>query len=82
MKFSTKWCVPCKKLDPILDAFAEEREDVRIQRIDAEENVDLASKFGVKGVPFCVFKDADGNVVGTHSGLISKKSLAKLVDSM
>ena len=72
--FSTQWCVPCKKMKPVIEEIKKENKDVKIVFIDADANKELVRKFKVRGVPvFIVFKD--GNEEFRHVGMIDKKEL-------
>lgn len=69
------WCVPCKRLDPIVDDLANElRGQVAFAKLNADENPKSASKYGVLGLPtILVFKD--GQRVGQISGVKPKDEL-------
>ncbi|MBT6809056.1 MAG: thioredoxin fold domain-containing protein [Flavobacteriales bacterium] len=72
--FSTQWCVPCKKMKPVIEEIKKENKDVKIVFIDADTNKELVRKYKVRGVPvFIVFKD--GNEEFRHVGIIDKKEL-------
>ena len=79
-KFSATWCVPCKRYDPIITKVVESRDDVTLEKIDIEEFPDLASKYGVKGVPFTVLEDDEGTVLGGFSGAVTEANLRKIID--
>ena len=66
------WCLPCKKLDPIMDALAAEYGgQVAIAKLNTEENPQTASRYGIMGLPaVLVFKD--GQRVDQVSGLQPK----------
>ena len=56
--FFATWCGPCRQMSPVLDQIASERNDVKIVKVDVDQSSDLASKYGVMGVPtMIVFKD-------------------------
>ena len=44
VQFSADWCGPCKKLTPILENFADTRDDVTVYKVDISDQTDLASK--------------------------------------
>ena len=58
-KFQTKACVICRRLEPGLKQLMERMtEMLRVVEVDAEENSDLAERFGIRGVPtLMLFKD-------------------------
>lgn len=56
--FFATWCGPCKMLAPVLEKVADKHPDVKIVKVDVDQSSDLASKYGVMGVPtMIVFKD-------------------------
>ena len=74
--FSTEWCVPCKKMKPIIDQIREENPNYGVLFIDAEFNNELVEKYQIKGVPvFLVFKNSQESF--RHIGVISKAELLK-----
>lgn len=55
--FWAEWCSPCKLIAPILEEIAQERNDVKIVKVNVEESPDLASQHGVMSIPtLMVFK--------------------------
>ena len=60
LDFYAEWCVPCKRLGPVLDDISEENPDIIIGKINVENEPDIANKFGVMSVPtLIVLKDGD-----------------------
>ncbi len=78
--FWATWCGPCKMIAPVLEQLATEREgQLKITKLDVDENPDLAVKFGVQSIPtLLVFKG--GQVVGRIVGYQPKTKLVQLVD--
>lgn len=65
--FWASWCGPCRMIAPILDDLAAERRDVRVAKLNVDENSRTSAAFGVQGIPLLVFfKDGveRGRVVG------------------
>ena len=76
--FWAAWCMPCKMLSPAVDAIAEERADVKVCKINIDEEPELAIRFGVMSIPtLIVFKD--GEVAIKSVGLISKEDILALL---
>ena len=76
MAFSTEWCVPCKKMKPVIQEIQQENSNVKVLFIDADVNKELVKRCQIKGVPiFIVFKNA--KEVFRHVGIISKEELFK-----
>ena len=78
--FWATWCGPCKMMTPIVENLAEETTapNVKIGKVDVDENPDLAAKYGIKSIPtFILFEN--GNVVTTLVGMQDKETLAGLI---
>ena len=76
--FLAAWCMPCKMLAPAIDAIAAERPDVKVCKINIDEQQELAIRFGIMSIPtVMVFKN--GEVAGKSIGLVSKDDLLKLL---
>ncbi len=72
--FSTQWCVPCKKMKPVIEEIEKENRDVKVIYIDADVNKELVKKYKISGVPvFIVFKG--GKEEFRHVGIIEKLEL-------
>lgn len=70
--FYAEWCGPCKMTGPILDELSAEMKDVKIVKINVDENPDLASLYSVLSIPtFLIFKD--GKVVNQFMGAMGKE---------
>ena len=76
--FWATWCGPCRMQAPILEAFAAEHPEIKVGKVNVDENPDLAEKFSIMSIPtLLVFKD--GKLVKTALGLHDKGGLAELV---
>ncbi|MAU36689.1 MAG: hypothetical protein CMD14_04890 [Flavobacteriales bacterium] len=74
--FSTEWCVPCKKMKPVIQEIEKETSSIKVIYIDVDLHQNLIDKYKIKGVPvFMVFKN--GIEVFRHVGVISKEKLLK-----
>ena len=79
--FYATWCGPCKMLSPILEEIAETEKDVKILKVDIDENMDLAQKFGIMSVPtLMLFKD--GEEYGREIGFKPKEQLKEIIDEL
>ena len=56
--FFATWCGPCKMMAPVIDEVAAEKAgEAKVYKIDIDENMDIAQKYGVMSIPtFIVFK--------------------------
>lgn len=76
--FWADWCGPCKMIAPILDEIAEERPDVKIAKVNVDEQMELAQQYKVSGIPtLLVFRE--GNLEETSVGIKPKEELLKLL---
>jgi thioredoxin 1 len=72
------WCGPCKMLSPLVDQVAGERDDIKVGKIDVDDQDTLAAKFGVTAIPtLLVFKN--GEVVNRSTGFIPKDKILGLL---
>ena len=51
LDFWASWCGPCRMLSPIVDEVAEERTDVKVGKVNVDEQPELAAQFGVMSIP-------------------------------
>jgi len=78
--FWAAWCGPCKMLSPIVDEVAAERSDIKVCKINVDEEASLAIQFKVASIPMLmVFKN--GQAVKKSVGYISKEEVLALIDS-
>ena len=77
--FWATWCGPCRMLSPIVDEVAEETTEIKVCKINVDEEPDLAAQFKVMTIPtLIVFKD--GQEVKRNVGVISKEEVIKLAE--
>ena len=58
--FWAAWCMPCKMLSPIVDQVASERSDVKVCKINIDDEGELAIRYGVMSIPtLIVFKNGE-----------------------
>ncbi len=78
LDFFASWCGPCRMVGPILDEIAQEREDIKVCKVDIDEQPELASRFRVMSVPtLMVLKD--GNIVEQSVGAKPKHQILAMV---
>ena len=80
--FWAPWCVPCKKLSPILDEIAAEGSDeIAIAKLDIEANPNSANSYRVMSLPtMIVFRE--GEVIGRITGAKDKATLLQDIDAV
>ncbi len=80
--FYADWCGPCQTLLPTIHKLADEFDgDVLIQKVNVDENADLAAKFGVRSIPTLVYI-SNGDEVNRQNGLISENDLRAQINDL
>lgn len=78
LDFWAPWCAPCRMVGPILDEIAEERSDVKVAKINIDEQPELASQFGVMSIPtLMVMKE--GRIVQQAMGARPKAQILSML---
>lgn len=73
--YNAKWCAPCKKMLPMLEAYTAKRKDkMALVRIDADEHKALLKEKGITGVPYLELYD-NGKLIWKHDKEIEEKQL-------
>ncbi len=80
--FYADWCGPCKMMTPIVEEIADDLKDkVKVGKINSDENMDLAEKYGIMSIPtILVLKE--GNVVKSFIGVTDKTTIINEVNSI
>ncbi len=77
--FYADWCGPCRRQGPILEDLKKKIGDkVDIRKIDVDENMDFANKYGIRVVPTLII-EKDGRVVHTLEGVTGAESLEQML---
>ena len=79
LDFWAPWCGPCRMVGPILDEIAEEREDIKVCKVNVDEEPELANKYDVMTIPtLMVIKD--GEILTQSSGARPKAQILELFE--
>ena len=76
--FWAPWCGPCRMVAPVLEEIAGERSDIKVVKINVDEEMELAAQFRVASIPtLLVFKN--GQVVNQSVGARPKRDILALL---
>ena len=78
LDFWASWCGPCRMIAPVLDEIAAERSDIKVCKVNVDEEPDLAVQYGIMSIPtLMVFKN--GLLVERVVGARPKDSILELL---
>ena len=78
LDFWASWCNPCRMLSPVLDEVAAERPDIKVCKINIDEQPELASRFQIMSIPtLMVVKE--GRIVDKAMGARPKRQILKMI---
>lgn len=78
--FWAPWCPPCRAFEPILIRLAETRDDIRLLKVNVDDERELATEYQVRGIPYLVLF-RDGKPVAYHVGVAEFAELQQWLDS-
>lgn len=76
--FWASWCGPCRMLSPIVEEVAKECSEVKVCKVNVDEEPDLASAFKVMSIPMLVVMEG-GKVINKSIGYIEKDQVMQLI---
>ena len=78
LDFWASWCGPCRMVLPVVEEIAEERDDIKVGKINVDEQPELAMQFGVMSIPtLMVIKD--GKVTAQSVGAKPKNAILAMI---
>lgn len=76
------WCAPCKMLSPVIDKISEQYEGkIKVGKVDIDENMGLAQKYGVQSIPTLLFFK-NGKVAQSLLGVQTQESIENIINSL
>lgn len=78
LDFWAPWCDPCRMVGPILEEIAGERSDIKIGKINVDEQPELASQFRVMSIPTLIVVK-DGKIVNQSMGAKPKNAILAML---
>ena len=78
LDFWAPWCGPCRMVVPMVEEIAKERPDIKVGKINVDENPELASQFGIMSIPTLVVME-NGKIVGQAMGAKPKNAILAML---
>ena len=78
LDFWAPWCGPCQMVLPIIDEIAAERSDIKVCKINVDENPELAKRFRVMSIPTLIVMEK-GEIQNRATGARPKESILELL---
>ena len=78
LDFGAPWCAPCRMVVPVIEEIAGERPDIKVGKINVDEQPELASKFSIMSIPTLVVMK-NGKIVQQVSGARPKKAILEML---
>lgn len=76
--FWAAWCGPCRMLSPVVDEIAEEREDIKVCKVNVDDEPELASRFQVMSIP-SLFVVKNGEITAQSVGVQPKEEILEMI---
>ena len=77
--FYAPWCGPCKMIAPVVEQIAEDYQEIKVVKINADDSQELMSKFGIRGIPTLLLIN-EGKVVATQVGAATVSQVKGFVE--
>ncbi len=79
LDFWATWCGPCRMLAPIIEEIANERSDIKVGKVNVDDEGELAASFGISSIPTVIlFKD--GKAVAQSVGYRPKEDILSMLE--
>ena len=78
LDFWAPWCGPCRMVVPMVEEIAKERTDIKVGKINVDENPELAKQFGIFSIPTLVVME-NGKIVRQEQGARPKKAILSML---
>ena len=78
LDFWAPWCGPCRMVVPLVEEIAEERPDIKVVKINVDENPELASRFGVMSIPTLMVME-NGSILRQSQGAKPKRAILAML---
>ena len=78
LDFWAPWCAPCRMVVPMVEEIAKERPDIKVGKINVDENPELATRFGIMSIPTLVVME-NGKIVNQATGARPKNAILAML---
>ena len=78
LDFWAPWCGPCRMVVPMVEEIAKERPDIKVGKINVDENPELASQFGIMSIPTLVVME-NGKIINQAMGARPKNAILAML---
>ena len=78
LDFWASWCGPCKMLSPVVDEIADETPDIKVGKINVDEENELAARFGISSIPTLVVMK-NGKIEASSVGVRPKSEILAMI---
>ena len=78
LDFWAPWCAPCRMVVPIVEEIASERRDIKVGKINVDEEPELANKFSIMSIPTLVVMK-NGKIIQQVSGVRPKNAILEML---
>ena len=78
LDFWAEWCGPCKIITPVIDEIANENPDLKVCKINVDEQPELANRFHVRSIP-SLFVMKEGEIINQSVGAKTKEEILKML---
>ena len=78
LDFWATWCGPCRMVAPVVEEIAAEREDILVGKVNVDEEMELAVKFGIVSIPTLVVMK-NGEIANKAIGIKPKADILNLL---
>ena len=78
LDFWAPWCGPCRRVTPIIEEISNERSDIKVCKVNVDEEPELAGEFGIMSIPTLVTVN-NGQVVGQTVGARPKNMILEML---
>ena len=78
LDFWAPWCGPCRMVVPVVEEIAKERPDIKVGKINVDENPELATRFSIMSIPTLVVME-NGKIINQAMGARPKNAILAML---